>query len=162
MPPRLRIDWERVDWSKQNCVLSEELQTRPHTIAKWRKKLGAPQAANHGKWRDPPISRFNWEKVDWKLQDCQIAEMLGTYPSTVAKWRQKLGKPRSPSYHMHRVHPAQKRWGKLNWKLQDIELAEKTGLTRERIRQLRILFGAPRSPKHKVMRPRKGKTKKTS
>lgn len=160
MPPRLSVDWDKVDWSQQNVVLADQLGTRAHTIAKWRRKLHAPDAANHGKWRNPPNSRYSWEKVDWKLQDCQIADNLGTYPSTVAKWRERLGKPRSPNYHLHRMHPARERWSKLNWKLQDIVLAEQTGLTRERIRQLRILFKAPKSPKHKIMRPRKPKAKK--
>ncbi|MCI0747045.1 MAG: hypothetical protein L0Y58_16700 [Verrucomicrobia subdivision 3 bacterium] len=158
-PSRLP-DGGNIDWSKQNVVLAEELGVRPNTISRWRREQGGgARARTHGKWRNPPKSKYDWDKVDWSKQDCAIADDLGTYSSTVAKWRRQLGKPQSPTFHKHRVHKARERYKNLNWKLQDIELAEKTGLTRERIRQLRIYFGAPKSPKHGVMRPRQPKKK---
>lgn len=44
---------------------------------------------------------FNWDTVDWHLQDSGIARKLGCSRERVRQMRNKLGAPQSPFYKKH-------------------------------------------------------------
>jgi len=48
--PRVYLhDWNAVDWTKQDCVLSRELKCPASYLCKWRHRLGKPKALTHHK-----------------------------------------------------------------------------------------------------------------
>jgi hypothetical protein len=43
-----------------------------------------------------------WERQDWLLPDCELAENLRCLPTRVSYWRSRLGKPDSPGHYQRR------------------------------------------------------------
>jgi len=72
--------WAKVDWTKQNCVLAEELGVAVATVRGARVRLRFPEARTKGKWRRS-LSIANgksrasdfWRALDWSKQNIELA-----------------------------------------------------------------------------------------
>ena len=89
----------------------------------------------------PRAPQHNWSAVNWGERNEVIAEKLGASPSTVAKWRRRLGKPLVPG---HKKNSAA-HWDHVDWSLTDTEIADSLGVTRSRVGQKRRHLGKPKA-----------------
>src|ERR1051326_1168800 len=92
---------------------------------------------------------IDWKKADWRMRDCEIADLLGVSQAAVSSRRRAVGAPQSPNRYKHRVRPSLLTTFKgVDWKKRDSVIASELGVSRQRVEQVRKLVGAPRSPDH--------------
>jgi len=88
------VDWSKVDWKLQNCVIARLTGQWPSSVAWRRRVLGKPQV--------PHPSVAKWKAVDWSKQNVVIAQELGCSQSGVGMMRKKLGAPAPVTRRMRR------------------------------------------------------------
>src|SRR2546423_8622653 len=91
-----------------------------------------------------PRRAIDWSAVDWNLQNCEIARLLGVAASWVGDMRKKLKKKNPRNWHLHTGPRGRSKWNAVDWRKQNGIIAEEMGLSFERVRQVRKLLGAPK------------------
>jgi len=92
------------------------------------------------------MPRFDWKRVDWSLQNIEIAERLGCSPQAVHHARARLGKPQSPRWGRQResaVVRVQKFTKSQLKSMTRKQLAEGLGVTSERAGSLARALNLP-------------------
>jgi hypothetical protein len=78
--------WSKVDWSKQNCELADEIGLRRERIRQIRKQLGAPEST-HSNQRRKSGTGLQWARDNLeKLKGLSAAE-LGRRYGLGSRWR---------------------------------------------------------------------------
>lgn len=103
-----------------------------------RKKLGKPHS--------PYYARYNWESVDWTLQDSKIAEVLGCSTGAVFHARRRLGKAQSPNHYKRTKQ--RYAWDTVDWTRQNKSIARDLGCSHQIVSRNRLALGMPPSPDH--------------
>jgi len=86
---------------------------------------------------------IDWSRIDWRLQDCEIARMTGASGCYVSTVRKKLKKPRSPHW---RRFPWSHDWAQVDWTEKDRAIADSIGVSRAAVWAMRKKLGAPPAP----------------
>ena len=81
--------------------------------------------------------KYKYEELNWTIQNKVLAKMLKISPSTICKWRKRLGKENSAD-HCRYVRKSWIKWDKADWSLPNNKIAKKLKCTRERVRQKRM------------------------
>src|ERR1051326_3083585 len=123
---RLRIiEWWKADWDLRDCEIAERLDAYPANVSLKRKKLGLPRPLlyKHPRAKDAQRERLN--KVNWTLQDVEIAELLRLSPPTVnaARSRRRAGQAKHRG-KWRRSTIRQKEWRSIDWRLQNWRIAK--------------------------------------
>jgi len=145
-----KLNWNTVDWSLQNVVIASNLGCSHENVRQHRLKKGIPQSPNSHKKLTPPKSKYDWESVDWAMNDKAIAEILGCNKCMPCAIRKKLGIPPAQ-------RPPKKTkydWGPVDWTTNDYQIARTIGCTPRTAMLHRLKHGIPHHPGYKP-RPRR-------
>ncbi len=96
----IRAYWKSLDWSKQNCVLADEIGRSETLLCHWRKALGKPQPKNKShhrfdkRWKMSKVPIKVAQGANWaKLRDYQLVAMWDISRQRVWQLRRTYGKP---------------------------------------------------------------------
>ena len=119
-----QYDWNKVDFSKRDALISRELGCSSQAVAQARKRLKKLKPITfYGQ-----NSNFDWDKVDWSQTNKAIALSLGCSNDYVIKFRLKNKKPRSTVARERNLHRRSKyNWEIINWDLANKEIAKIVG-----------------------------------
>jgi len=134
--------WSKLDWSKQDYELADEMNLSRERIRQIREELGAPKATRH-RWRRKTAQAFLWanDKLD-QLKGMSATEVERKYKLS-RHWRQgpkhRFLEPFLRDGRINRKHP----WNLMNFSLpsQDLEriwrLPRNVASNNRRLKQIR-------------------------
>lgn len=112
-PPRRRIDWSSVDWSRGDQRLARELRCGRRRVRRERMRV-APDTAR------PPTGLADLSAADWSLTNPEVARMCGCSVRTVIRRRPPgTARPRGSQVRVE--------LGEVDWARSNKEIARRAG-----------------------------------
>lgn len=90
------IEWDKVNWVKQDCEIARELGIPINSVRFWRNKLKVPQPQNkgHKHYKNKRITEEKIEAADWvNMMDAEIAREWSVSRERVRQIRELRKKP---------------------------------------------------------------------
>ena len=78
--------WSKVDWSKQNCELADEMGLSRERIRQVRQQIGAPKATHHHQVRKT-VAELQWAKDNLDKLKGLFAAKLGREYGLGPNWQ---------------------------------------------------------------------------
>lgn len=113
-------DWDSLDWSQTNKVISKITGCSTSTVRRKRITLGKPSSSIARQQTD--CDSIDWESLDWSKTDKELCEIVGCSPSTMGRRRAALEKPTSPA-----VRRVEADWRSVDWTKIDRIIAKELG-----------------------------------
>jgi hypothetical protein len=114
--------WSKVDWSKQDCVLADELRVNAETIRQVRQQLAAPKPT-HPKRRRKTTRALQWGKDNLdKLKGFSGAELQRKY-GLKDSWRHPPLYWFLKPFLRNTIHATKHPWGRMDFHLPNGDLA---------------------------------------
>lgn len=136
------IDWESVDWTKQNRDIASELSTNPSYVGLMRRKLGKPKSPRH--WsRNPKLKENNrkeWKSWDWSKTDAELGRQHSLCRERTRQIRKLLGFKPSPRGGNRKYD-----WSKVDWNQNNKAIASKLGTHPSNVSLRRAVAGGKSS-----------------
>jgi hypothetical protein len=125
-------DWTKVDWSKKNTTIAQEMGTYLSYVSMKRKEC-APHTSRSNNCvhirRTRRITKRDWSQVDWSLNNREIGQQLGVTTEYISRSR-KQHAPES-------IHRPLASYDATIWKLTDEQIARRTGVQLVYVQTLR-------------------------
>jgi hypothetical protein len=93
MFPAKPVDWNSIDWSRQDRDITEELQINPNRVSSTRRRLRKPRPKFWHKPKTFVAFLERWNKVDWRQANVALARQMGVSQERVRQIRKSLNKP---------------------------------------------------------------------
>ena len=130
-------NWSKVDWSKQNCELADEMGLSRERTRQIRKQVGSPKSTHHRRMRKS-ASALQWAKDNLdKLKGLSGAE-LGRKYGLSRHWRSGPLYPFLKPFLRDGIRIRKHRWDLMNFRLPDRDLERIWRLPRNMVASYRF------------------------
>ncbi len=118
-----RFDWEKVDWTRCNATIAEELGASYGRVAYWRRRLGAPtvRSPRHNRTGEPLVAWNNEVELLRTCRNQDVCRQLKCGLKSVMAARRRLGIPEPVDFT------------DVDWTLSDGEIARELNCARESV-----------------------------
>lgn len=139
----IRLIVVKADWTKSNAEIASQFGVSVSFMRNLRKKYRIPEEICKKIQRNykiqPQKIHFNWETINWDLNNVEISKQTGFSPPTVAYHRKKLG---IKNFYQRKID-------KIDWSKTNRTIAKELGCSYQNVQQLRRNNALPDSDKSK-------------